>query len=73
VQRQWRIRLIMLRLHKLLRGLRVCRRLIFWWRLHRRILVKRRALESLTTFLREASQSHSRLPDSEPTVVFLAT
>ena len=51
VQRRWRVKLVMLRLKKLIRGLRTLRRGVYWWRLRQRILIKRRAVHRIVALL----------------------
>lgn len=57
VQRRWRFHLIPLRLRKIVRGLRVLRRRVFWWRIRQRIIVKRRSLLLLGEFLRACAEA----------------
>ena len=57
VQRRWRFHLIPLRLRKIVRGLRVLRRRVFWWRIRQRIIVKRRSLLLIGEFLRACAEA----------------
>ena len=57
VQRRWRFHLIPLRLRKIIRGLRVLRRRVFWWRIRQRIIVKRRSLLLIGDFLRACAEA----------------
>ena len=57
VQRRWRVKLIMLRLRKLIRGLRIMRRGVYWWRLRQRIMIKRRAVHRIVDYLASQRQS----------------
>ena len=57
IQRRWRFHLIFLRLRKILRGMRVLRRRVFWWRMRQRILIKRRSLLLLGEFLRACAEA----------------
>jgi len=57
LQRRWRFHLIPLRLRKIVRGMRVLRRRVFWWRMRQRILIKRRSLLLLGEFLRACAEA----------------
>ena len=60
VQRLWRATLISVRLRKIMRGIAAMKRGVFWWRMRRRIVNKRRGTEVLLSYLRSlASASNS--------------
>ena len=57
LQRRWRATLIPLRMKRLIQGLRVLRRRVFWWRIRQRITTKRKSLLILADFLRGCAES----------------